>query len=121
VAEPPQKRRFAFALPGRRAKGEAPAIEGGASSGTLFAFRSRSAPPPAPEPEPAAEARALEIPAIESLVVEAPLAVEPDAAPAVPERERVTLRCPSCGSEFSAEGVRPLAATCPSCGFSATV
>ena len=119
VAEPPQKKRFAFALPGRKAKGEAPAVEGGASSGTLFAFRSRSAPPPAPEPEPVAvEARALEIPAIEGLVVDAPLPMEA-AAPAV--AERVTLRCPSCGSQFSAEGVRPLAVTCPSCGFSATV
>ena len=56
----------------------------------------KSAPPPAP-----AEA--------------APLA----AAAAV--LERVTLKCPQCASEFSAEGVRPFAATCPHCGFSADV
>jgi hypothetical protein len=121
VAEPPQKKRFSFSLPSRRPKTEAPAVEGGASSGTLFAFRARAPPPVAPEaePAPAAETRAMEIPAIESLV-ETPLAI--DAPAAVPQAlERVTLRCPSCSTQFTTEGVRPLAVTCPSCGFSATV
>ena len=115
VAEPAEKKRFAFPALGRREK--RPAVEGGASSGTLFAFR-RGAPPhpPAPEAAPAAsEPRALEIPSVEGLV-DAPLPLA--AEPAV---ERVTLRCPSCSGEFTAEGVRPLAATCPTCGFSATV
>ncbi len=110
VAEPPQKKRFSFSLPARKGKREAPAVEGAASSGTLFSFRARSAPPPAPEPA----RHEVEIPAIEGLV-EAPLPME------APAPERITLRCPSCSNEFSAEGVRPLAVTCPSCGFSATV
>ncbi|MEA3201508.1 MAG: hypothetical protein QOE90_2936 [Thermoplasmata archaeon] len=106
VAEPAEKKRFALPFKNRKPK---QVVEGEASSGTLFAFKSRAAEP---QPEP----RALEIPAIESLV-EAPLQMEA-AAPAV---ERVTLKCPSCATQFTTEGVRPLTATCPACGFSATV
>lgn len=131
VAEPPEKKRFAFGMPGRRQQAqEAKAVEGKASSGrTVFAFRARASapPPPAPEaaPAPVAEPHPeplVEIPAIESLV-EAPLQMETPlvAAASAAATERVTLKCPSCATQFSTEGVRPLTATCPSCGFSATV
>lgn len=109
VAEPPEKKRFSLGLPKRKAKEAAPPVEGQASSGTIFAFRRSSAPPPAPEPE---------IPAVEALV-EKPLDL--GSPTAVPVAERVTLKCPSCSAQFAAEGVRPFAATCPSCGFSATI
>lgn len=118
VAEPPEKKRFAFSMPGRKPKRaeEAPAIEGKASSGSVFAFKRRAAEPAPAAAPPAREP--VEIPAIENLV-EAPLEM---AAPSpAPTLERVTLKCPSCATQFMTEGVRPMTATCPSCGFSATI
>jgi hypothetical protein len=117
VAEPAEKKRFSFSLPSlpslpMRKRREAPAVEGGAASGSLFAFRTRDPPPAAPEPEPL---RSIDV---ESLTLEAPMA---EIAREPASLERVTLRCPSCASQFSAEGMRPFAATCPSCGFSATI
>lgn len=35
--------------------------------------------------------------------------------------ERVSLQCPRCGARFAAEGARPLALACPSCGLTGTL
>lgn len=43
-----------------------------------------------------------------------------DAPPAAP-LERVTVRCPECGTTFSGEGARPFTLTCPKCRFAAEV
>lgn len=47
----------------------------------------------------------------------------PPPAPAAPtvQLERVTLKCPECANEFTAEGARPFTATCPTCGFAAEI
>lgn len=110
VAAPREKKRFSF--PKRKGK-EAEAQD--ASAG-IFAFQRRE-PERAPEPEPAPSPS---LPPPPSLEPDAPpVALAPDAPPAEPVR--VTLRCPQCSATFTAEGVRPIAATCSSCGFSATV
>lgn len=106
VAEPPSKKRFDFRasarriLPQRGAKEERPVEAAPAGRGALFAFKRPASPAPeAPPAEPE------------------PVAARPaDAAPV-----KVTLRCPHCSTQFSAQGQRPLTATCPSCGFSAEV
>lgn len=102
VAAPAEKKRFSFPMPKRRPK------EPEAAPGAVFAFKRRAAEPvaaaaePANTPEPSAP-----------LVTLAP--------PASPELERVTLKCPQCATQFTTEGTRPMLATCPSCGFSATI
>lgn len=109
VAEPPSKKRFDFRatakrmMPERRPRDEnaAPARENGgaaAKASSMFAFRTKAktqAPPAPPTEAPAVVA----------------------AAPV----ERVTLKCPQCSTQFSAEGTRPFTATCPQCGFAAEI
>jgi hypothetical protein len=91
VAEPATKKRFVFP------KASALARSSGDKASTLFAFRRRPAEeaPPAPSPTPS------------------PVSVQ--------VAQRLTLKCPSCGQQFAAEGVRPFTATCSHCGFAAEV
>lgn len=110
VAEPPSKKRFDFKLGARKPKApkeetaEKPAGKG------AFAFKRRAAPPPPPPP------------AEEAPVVAVAAEAHPAAAPAAePALERVTVRCPRCSTEFSAEGVRPIPIACPSCGLSGSL
>lgn len=104
VAAPSEKKRT-LALPalpklGRRGakKDEGPA--------TMFAFRRRdqeNATPTAGADTPAA------IPS-------------PDAeAPANGALVRVTMRCPRCATEFTAEGEQTASVTCPQCGLAGSV
>lgn len=128
IAAPREKKRFAFPLPKLGGKGERKPAERaeGAGGGSVFAFKRRAPDPAATpvtvQPEPAAadpEERievALETALLETAAEERVAAPEPAAPPV-----RVTLKCPSCSTTFSAEGVRPFQATCSSCGFSATV
>lgn len=118
VAEPAEKKRR-LAMPplprlGRRKKdeGEAPPAKANAS---LFAFRRRNEA----EAAPAAEAAPQDV----TFVEEAPAAHsgandDPTADGAV---VRITLKCPQCRTEFSAEGVQPIAIACPSCGLAGSV
>lgn len=92
VAAPKEKRAFDLARAAKRLVPRLPQREK-PDPKAVFAFRS---PPPA-EPAPAA----------------------PPTPAGVPER--VTLRCPQCDAKFTTVGVRPLTATCPSCGFAAQV
>lgn len=121
VASSAEKKRFTFSL-GRRTKSE-PAREPEAIPAGVFAFRRRE-PAPAREREPDVPEVAADEPLVTTAASEtsedqdAPVRVviAPSADPV-----RVTLRCPQCGTTFSAEGVRPFAASCTSCGFSATI
>lgn len=89
VAAPRSKRSFDFS----RSKKERPK-ETTASGGSVFAFKRREA----------AMERAVDATPVEAV------------APAAPER--LTVKCPDCGTVITAEGVRPIAVVCPSCGFS---
>ena len=105
VAEPPSKKRFDFKLGARKPKApREEAAEKPAGRGA-FAFKRRAAPPP---PAPPAEETA-----VVSVMAEAPA-----EGPVV---ERVTLKCPRCATEFSAEGVRPIPIQCPSCGLAGSL
>lgn len=44
-----------------------------------------------------------------------------EAAPPADAREWVRLQCPSCGTVFEEEGVRPFTAVCPNCKASGAV
>lgn len=115
VAAPATRKRFAFSLGKRDKKEEARSAREPIPAG-VFAFRRRD-PAPAPSPaEPAPEPAREPEGAVPDIHAEEPLVT---LAPADPVR--VTLRCPQCSATFSAEGVRPFAASCTSCGFSATV
>lgn len=92
VAAPASKKRFDFSI-GRRKEKPAKAAE----ASNVFAFKRKPA---------------------EAGPTTAPAAREASAAPPEPAIERVTLGCPSCATQFSAEGTRPFRVTCPSCGFS---
>lgn len=94
VAAPASKKRFDFSLGRRKARSDEP-------SG-VFAFKRK--------PSGAAATPAAAVVAQEAA---------PPAPAATPER--ITLRCPSCGTEFTAEGVRPFSVACPSCAFSDTI
>lgn len=108
IAAPAEKRRFAFSMPKRQAPRERD------HAALLGAFRRKQ---PASDDPRDPEVSATLAPAE---VVEVALVPAPEPA-RDPERERVTMRCPQCSTTFSAEGVRPFAATCSACGFSATV
>lgn len=80
--------------------------------------RSQGTPPPGAAPPDADE------PLVRLAPEPASTPGPADDAPLVtltPEIVRVSLRCPACSETFSAEGARPFRATCPQCGFSATV
>jgi hypothetical protein len=113
VAEPPSKKRFDFKLGARKPKAprEEP-VEKPAKG--AFAFKRRAAPPPPPAP-PAEEGPVV------AVVAEPHPAAAPLAASAEPALERVTVRCPRCATEFTAEGVRPIPITCPSCGLAGSL
>ena len=106
VAAPKEKKRFAFGAKRKEKPLEAESVAG------VFAFKRRAPDDPRP---PASE------PAPEPIPVVVTPAPAPAPAPADAKPVRVTLRCPQCSQQFSAEGVRPFAATCGNCGFSATV
>lgn len=118
IAASREKKRFSFPMPKRAAKPKKDAAsEGSGASGagaqsgaSVFAFKRRAteAPAPAAPPEPAP-----------SPVLDAELDAIGDLRD--PKTVRVTLKCPSCATTFSAEGVRPFPAVCTSCGFSAMV
>jgi hypothetical protein len=91
VAEPAAKKRFSFP----KASALLESSRGKAS--TLFAFRRRPSDEAPPSPPPASEPVAVAV------------------------AQRLTLKCPQCGQQFSAEGVRPFTATCSHCGFAAEV
>jgi len=114
VAASAEKKRFAFSL-GKRNKQDA-AREPEAIPAGVFAFR-RKEPAPRPAPEPVRAPEPEPAPVVPDITADEPLVTL--APPADPVR--VTLRCPQCGTTFSAEGVRPFEARCTSCGFSATV
>lgn len=108
---------------GRKAEAPQPAADA-----SMFSFRRRSAPPPSPPAEPSPAAAALPAQQVEVETVpaapqtppeEAPIEVAP--MPAGGAVERITMRCPRCANEFTAEGVRPIAVSCPSCGLAGTV
>lgn len=120
VAAPPEKKRFDFAASARRAfqrrekasREKEPAEVAAAPRGA-FAFRRRSTPPPPPAPpeEPAPAPAPVEAPPVEVV----------PAVTAEPAVERITLKCPRCQTEFTAEGVRPFPIQCPSCGLAGTL
>lgn len=91
VAEPPSKKKFSFPRPTIPKFGKKAEPAADAPKGALFAFKR---PPTAAPP--------------------APVTHEPVV-------ERLTLKCPQCSSQFTAEGVRPITAVCPQCSFSAQV
>lgn len=108
IAAPSEKNRFSFSMPKRAKKEEKPA-----DPAALFAFKRRSTPESAPAPVTARDDPRN--PEIAAQLAQAPIAPEP--SPTV----KITLKCPQCGTQFSAEGARPFEAKCGSCGFSATV
>lgn len=113
IATPPEKKRFSFPIP-KRAKKE-DKREG--SPGAVFAFKRRE-----PAAAPAESARAP--PAADdprSPGFAAALPAETASVSLVDRPTRATLRCPQCGNQFVAEGVRPFSATCPTCGFASTI
>lgn len=97
VAVPKAKRSFDFARSRKKEK-EREKAPTATSGGSLFAFKRRE------------EAMEAAVEAVPAAVVEAP-----------PTRERITVKCPDCATVITAEGVRPLAIACPSCGFSDTL
>lgn len=119
VAAPASKKRFDFKLGARKPRpAKEPASEAPAAAKGAFAFKRRAAPPP-PPPPPAGEA---------SVVLAAPEPAHPsaqapatEAASAEPVLERVTVKCPRCATEFTAEGVRPIPIACPSCGLAGSL
>lgn len=139
IAAPREKKRFAFPMPKRSPKGERTEKPGKADKGSpagVFAFKRReAASEPAATPE--ASSAASSSPTLEAPAPAPAFAPDDPRDPAVsarldaeldaigdlqePRTVRVTLKCPSCGTTFSAEGVRPFTATCTSCGFSASV
>lgn len=107
VAAPAQKR-SALRMPalpklGRR-KDAAPT-----NTAQLFQFRRRS------------PAKAQDAPAVVEVTADVPPAPAAPDATADGEPVRITMKCPQCGTEFSAEGVQPLTVACPACGLSGTV
>lgn len=123
VAAPVSKKRFDFKLgarkprPAREDAPEKPAAKG------AFAFKRRAAPPPPPAP-PAEEAPVDLAPPEPAPPLPEPapvVAVSAEPAPAAPALERITVRCPRCSTEFTAEGVRPIPILCPSCGLAGSL
>lgn len=112
VAAPAEKKRFKLPIPQRRPK--EPEKAAGAN---VFAFKRRASPASERPAEPRDDPRD---PAVAAGLAAPAETVEVSLAPA-PVLERVTLKCPQCATQFTAEGVRPLTATCPSCAFSATI
>ena len=117
VAEPAEKKRR-LAMPplpklGRRKKaeenGEARPAKANAA---MFAFRRRGA---SASTEPTAQEVSV---APEAPPAAAPSGDDPTADGAV---VRITIKCPQCSTEFSAEGVQPIAIQCPSCGLAGSV
>lgn len=91
VAEPRSKKKFVFPRPSLPKLGRKEASPVESGKSALFAFKRPASPAP---------------PAV--VVVE-------------PVVERLTLKCPQCASQFTAEGIRPITAVCPQCSFSAQV
>lgn len=119
VPEKSESRRFALPRLGRR---ERPAEDREKTSASMFSFRRRGEAPRAPEAS--LEPAEVSAPAAEAPAPEAPASGEAVAAPVAaeaPVAERVTMRCPRCGTTFTGEGVRPFTATCPSCALAAEV
>lgn len=123
VARSRERKAFAFPLPRRASKErkEKKEKEKDAIPAGVFAFKRREpARTPGPEPEPETEREPIRLaPSPETPAPEPDAPLVTLAPPAEPVR--VTLRCPRCSTTFSAQGVRPFAASCSACGFSATV
>lgn len=126
VAVSREKKRFSFPMPKRGPKAEQKETAGGTSGagGSVFAFK-RRAPSPEAEQSPPAEPATVEaaLPVPEVAAPPPAIDAELDAIGDLhePKTVRVTLKCPSCATTFTAEGVRPFQASCTSCGFSATI
>jgi len=108
IAAPSEKKRFSFSMP-KRAKKEAP----NADPAALFAFKRRADAAPAPAAPTARDDPRN--PEVSAALAESPIGPEPEAV------LKISLKCPQCGTQFSAEGVRPFEARCSACGFAATV
>jgi len=119
-----QKGVFAFGRGGKKAAPQQTA------PGGLFAFKRSEEPSDAPASSAATSAAHPN----DSPSVTSPPADASDAADAAHGSAgsagsagsdaaitRITLGCPDCAHQFTAEGTRPFEAKCPKCGFAATV
>lgn len=120
VAVSREKKRFSFPLPKRNKSSPTSRTDerSGASGAGVFAFKRRQG-----STDPAQAQTAEAPPAQAQQAPLPPIDAELDAIGDLgePRIVRVTLKCPSCATTFSAEGIRPFQASCTQCGFSATV
>lgn len=109
VAAPREKRRIAIPSFVRRGKREGSDAED--EAGNMFSFRRRAA---RNEPE-------------QVVVEETPASAAESATTHATDvtsdgvEVRITLKCPQCATQFTAEGVQPIAIECPSCGLTGQV
>lgn len=114
VAAPAEKKRLDLRKWIRRSKPAEEAEKPAAKGAFAFKRRAQSPPPPPPPEEPVSAPPAESDPAPSA---SATSAVEDPAADEAPAIERLTVKCPRCSTQFTAEGVRPFSIECPSCGL----
>lgn len=108
IAAPADKKRALMpTLPKLGRRGKAKPENGANGAPSFFAFKRKN------------EGASSSGGASSSVVTEEqPADTDPTADGAI---VRITLRCPECNEQFTAEGVQPLTVTCPACSFSGTV